>query len=234
MKILGLIPARGGSKGVPRKNIKKLKGKPLIGYSIEAALSCPKLDKVVVSTDDESIRQISEKLGAEAPFLRPAELATDQSPTIDTVLHAIDFYEKNGIQFDTVCLLQPTCPFRTSGDIEKAIEKFEATNADSLISVREVPHQFNPHWIFEAEEHSQYLKIATGEKEIISRRQELPKSFYRDGFIYLTKTKVLKKNRSLYGEKITWIQLNNPHPVNIDNLDDWEKAEQILSITPKS
>lgn len=234
MKILGLIPARGGSKSVPRKNIKKLNGVPLIGYSIDAALSCTRLNKVVVSTDDESIRQISENLGAETPFLRPVELASDNSPTIKTVLHAIDFYESQGINFDSVCLLQPTCPFRTSNDILRAIEKFETTNADSLISVREVPHQFNSHWVFEPDGTGQYLEIATGEKEIISRRQDLPTNFYRDGFIYLTKISVLRKTGSLYGEKITWINLNNPYPINIDTLEDWKAAEQILSTTQKS
>ena len=227
MTILGLIPARGGSKGVPRKNIKLLGKKPLITYTIEAALECVELSELVVSTDSAEIAEISKKSGANLPFMRPAALATDKSPSIDTVIHAVEFYAAKGQYFDAVCLLQPTCPFRTSSDISEAIKTFKSKHADSLISVREVPHEFNPHWTFEPKE-SGFLKIATGEKQIITRRQELPKAYHRDGSIYIVKTDILLSQRSLYGEKIAFHISENPVHVNIDTLEDWKKAEHTI------
>jgi len=228
MKILALIPARGGSKGVPGKNKKLLNGKPLIVYSIEAALDAGNLAEVLVSTDDETIAGISRAADAKVPFLRPAELATDASPTIDTVLHAVEYYEQTGKVFDAVCLLQPTCPLRTAADITESIGAFVKSGADSLISVKVVPHNYNPHWVFEEKADSPFLKIATGEQEIISRRQELPKAYHRDGSIYIIRTDILKKTRSLYGEKIAWYESKNPQHVNIDTLEDWAEAERIL------
>jgi len=231
MTILGLIPARGGSKGVPRKNIKILGEKPLINYSIDAALQCSEIDELCVSTDSTEIAEISKKVGANVPFMRPAALATDKSPSIDTVIHAAKFYAERGQHFDAICLLQPTCPFRTANDISEAVKTFKNKNADSLISVREVPHEFNPHWTFETEERTGFLKIATGEKQIITRRQELPKAYHRDGSIYIVKTDILLTQKSLYGEKIAFHLSQNPIHVNIDTLEDWEKAESHLRIT---
>jgi CMP-N-acetylneuraminic acid synthetase len=228
MNILGLIPARGGSKGVPNKNIKLLGGKALITYSIDAGLASKSMKKLVVSTDSEKIAEVSRNAGAEVPFLRPAALATDASPTIDTVIHAVQFYEKKGIDFDAICLLQPTSPFRTASDIEKAINVFKIQNADSLVSVREVPHQYNPHWVYEPTSEGSFLKIATGEEQIIPRRQELPKAYHRDGSIYIVKKKILLEQRSLYGKKIAFHVSENPVYVNIDTLEDWAEAEAFL------
>lgn len=230
MKILALIPARAGSKGVPNKNSKLLGEKPLIVYTIEAALQCTEIDELTVSTDGEEIAEISRANGAKVPFLRPENLATDKSPSIDTVIHAVEFYAEKGQHFDAVCLLQPTCPFRTANDISAAIRNFKNQTADSLISVREVPHEFNPHWTFKADENGQFLSIATGEKDIISRRQELPKAYHRDGSIYIVKTDVLLKSRSLYGEKIAFHTSENPVHINIDTLADWTKAEAFLNV----
>lgn len=229
MKILALIPARGGSKGVPKKNIKLLAGKPLINYTIEVGLTCAEIAKLVVSTDSQEIADVSKAAGAEVPFLRPAELATDSSPSIDTVIHAVEFYAKTGYYFDAVCLLQPTSPFRTQKDIKQAIATFVEKEADSLISVRKVPHQFNPHWIFEPNIDDGFLKIATGESEIITRRQALPPAYYRDGSIYLVKTDVLLKKRSLYGERIAFFLSENSIFVNIDTMEDWNQAEAMAT-----
>ena len=230
MKILGLIPARDGSKGVPHKNQKILAGKPLVCYTIEAALACKELDRIVVSTDSDVIAKLSQKAGATVPFLRPKTLAGDNSPSIDVVIHALAFYENQGIYFDAICLLQPTCPLRQTVDITQAIQIFSSSEADSLISVREVPHQYNPHWVFEQASGSEYLKISTGEEEIIHRRQALPKAFYRDGSIYITRTETLKKTKSLYGKKIARHESTNPFYVNIDTLSDWEKAEDLIKV----
>ena len=225
ISILALIPARGGSKGVPRKNIKLLGNIPLIEYTIRAAKESKLLSKIVVSTDDDEIFIAAEIAGYKPPFIRPSELAQDKSTSLDVVKHAINFFESQGIFFDAVCLLQPTTPFREKDFIDKAIKKFISSDSDSLISVLPIPDDYNPHWTFEENENG-LLKIATGENTIISRRQDLPKAFYRDGSIYITKTEIVKRG-SLYGKSITYIENNPEFHVNIDLLSDWEKAEKI-------
>jgi CMP-N-acetylneuraminic acid synthetase len=228
MKILGLIPARGGSKGIPHKNSKLLGGKPLIAYTIAAALASKGLTEILVSTDDDHIAQLSREAGAQVPFMRPAALAMDNSPTLDTVIHAVNYYAQQGKLFDAVCLLQPTCPFRTTADIDQAIANFISSACDSLISVLEVPHHYNPHWVYEPQGDNGLLKIATGETSIIIRRQDLPKAYHRDGSIYLTKTEVLLAQRSLYGQSIGYVVLDSDRHVNIDTPADWAKAEHLL------
>lgn len=226
MKILGLIPARGGSKGVPGKNIKPLAGIPLIEYTITAALNSKLLTDVVVSTDSPEIARISEKVGAEVPFIRPDYLATDDSATIDLVIHAVDFLHFSGRDYDAVCLLQPTCPFRKDGFIDKAVSKFIESGSDSLISVLPLPEKYNPHWIFERS-NDDLLKPATGDGRIISRRQDLPPAYFRDGSIYLTRLSVLAELHSLYGQSISYIIADQKYQVNIDNPEDWQIAECI-------
>lgn len=227
MRILGLIPARGGSKGVPKKNIKLLGKIPLIEYTINSAKESNFLTQIVVSTDDEEIAIAAEVAGYKPPFVRPTEFAQDTSTSLEVVQHAIAFFESQNVFFDAVCLLQPTNPFRQKGSIDLAIKKFIDTKADCLVSVLPIPDEFNPHWAFE-EKGNGLLKIATGEETIISRRQDLPKSFYRDGSIYITKTSVIK-NGSLYGKSIAYIESNPQFHVNIDTMKDWEKAERLLT-----
>jgi CMP-N,N'-diacetyllegionaminic acid synthase len=227
MRILGLIPARGGSKGVPKKNIKLLGKKPLIEYTIDDAKHSKFLTEIVVSTDDEEIAIATEIYGYKPPFIRPAALAQDTSTSLEVVQHAIAFFESQNVYFDAVCLLQPTTPFREKGSIDQAIEKFISTNADCLVSVLPIPHEYNPHWAFEKAENG-LLKIATGEETIIPRRQELPKAFHRDGAIYITKTEVIKKG-SLYGKSIAYIESNPQFYVNIDTMKDWVYAEKLLT-----
>lgn len=229
MRILGLIPARGGSKGIPRKNIKLLDGKPLIQYSIEVGLACSLIDELVVSTEDNEIAEISKSAGANLPFMRPVHLASDQSPTLDTIIHVLDFFEKKGISFDAVCLLQPTVPFRNGDDLNAAIEKFIASDADSLISVREVPHVYNPHWVYEQDTENGFLKLAKERETIIPRRQDLPKAYHRDGSIYLTKKEIILKEKSLYGKKIVHHIMENSPNINIDTMEDWEAAERFVA-----
>ncbi|MEM1123349.1 MAG: acylneuraminate cytidylyltransferase family protein [Bacteroidota bacterium] len=226
MRILGLIPARGGSKGVPRKNIKSLHGKPLIEYSIEAGLACPLIEELVVSTDDEEIANVALKAGAKVPFMRPKILASDAAPTIDTVIHALNFLEAEDTSFDAVCLLQPTVPFREKTDLKDAIENFITSQADSLISVRAVPHIYNPHWVYQEDTATGFLKLAVGEASVITRRQALPKAYHRDGSVYLTKTEVILAQKSLYGKKIVHHIMTASPNINIDTLEDWAMAEQ--------
>jgi N-acylneuraminate cytidylyltransferase len=227
MRILGLIPARGGSKGVPKKNIKLLGKKPLIEYTIDGAKNSKLISQIVISTDDQEIAIAAEIAGCKPPFIRPYEIAQDNSTSLEVVQHAITFFESQNIFFDAVCLLQPTTPFREKGFIDQAIEKFITSKADCLVSVLPIPHEYNPHWAFEECE-SGLLKIATGEEAIIPRRQELPKAFHRDGAVYISKTTVIK-NGSFYGKSIAYIESNPQYYVNIDTMKDWEAAEKLLT-----
>lgn len=229
MKLLALIPARGGSKGVPGKNMRLLGGRPLIWYSYEAARLSKVFSEIVLSTDDPAIAKVGEGIGCMVPYIRPEELATDNARSIDVVNHALSFLETVGLFYDAVVLLQPTSPFRRLNLINEAIQTMIKNNADSIVSVRKVPHQYNPHWVFE-ELSDQILRIATGELQLISRRQDLPNAYYRDGQIYITKTEILNKKKSFIGDKLTFI-LNEyaGAAINIDAEADWQEAEQFLT-----
>lgn len=227
MKILAIIPARGGSNGVTGKNIKLLNGKPLLAYTAEIALQSKFLTEVIVSTEDLQIKDVAERLGMKVPFIRPLALAQDKTPTIDVIIHALEWYEKQNIFFEAVCLLQATSPFRTVEFLDKAIAKFIESDCDSLVSVQKVPHEYNPHWTFEVNDEGN-LKIATGEIKIIPRRQDLPTAYHRDGSIYITKTTVLLEEHSLYGRSTAFIESDPELYVNIDTMEDWENAEKML------
>ena len=232
MKILAIIPVRGGSKGVPGKNIKLLNGKPLLAYTSEIALQSKHLNEVIVSTDDNQIAEVAKSLSLTVPFLRPMELAQDATPTIDVIIHALLWYQNQNIFFDAVCLLQVTSPFRTLTFLDEAIEKFISSGCDSLISVQKVPHEYNPHWTFEVNSEGN-LKIATGENEIIPRRQELPVAYHRDGSIYITKTEVLLGAHSLYGKSTAFIESDASFYVNIDTMEDWKRSDQMIQTKTK-
>ena len=223
--ILAIIPARSGSKGVKDKNIRILDGKPLLWYSVQAAKECSYIHTTIVSTDSERYAEVARECGAEVPWLRPAELSADTTASIDVVIHALEYYLQQGRHFDAVCLLQPTTPLREKGSLIGAVERFLMLDADALVSVVPVPHEYNPHWLFEPDAQG-LLHIATGEKEIIKRRQELPPAFMRDGSIYLTKTSVLLEQRSLYGQKLAYWENKVDFRVNIDVEADWLLAEE--------
>lgn len=224
MKILGLIPAREGSKGIPGKNIRTLGHQPLIAFTIKDGIEANYLNTLAVSTDSEKIADVARLHGVEVPFIRPKELAQDHTPSIDVVVHAIEFYEQKGEVFDAICLLQPTSPFKPKGFIDDCVQKFLDTNADSLISVLEVPHEYNPHWTFEMDLVGN-LSIATGEQTLIPRRQELPQAFHRDGSVYISKVSLIKEKKILVGGKTVGILSNKSYYANLDTVEDWQKAE---------
>lgn len=228
MRVLGLIPARGGSKGVPRKNVRLLGGKPLIGYTIDAARKAGRLDRVVVSTEDAEIASVSKSLGAEVPFLRPASLAQDDSPMLPVVKHALEAVIANGWAPDAVCLLQPTFPFRRPEDVDACIELLESRAADCVISVHRVPAHFNPHWVyFERPDGS--LELSTGESEPIPRRQALPPAFHRSGAVYVSRVATITEHGSLYGSRVVGHETPTESSCNIDTMDDWARAEALVA-----
>ena len=227
MKILGIIPARGGSEGIPKKNIKLLAGKPLIAYTISQAKQASFLDKVIVSTDSEEIAAKAIELGAEVPFIRPSAISNSLSPSIDYVRHALDFFRVKETFYDAVCILQPTSPFRPKGVIDKAVKEFMEYDADTLVSVREVPSHYNPYWLFEKSENGDLMPMMQ-EKVIINRRQDLPKAFQRDGAIYIVKSSVIFMEKTLYGKKFKGLEIESPALINIDNESDWKMAEKYI------
>ena len=198
LKVLGLIPARGASKGVPRKNIKDLCGKPLLAYTAESSLSATRLSRVVLSTEDEEIARVGLELGLDVPFLRPVDLAGDETPTYPVVLHALRELEMIGDRFDAVCLLQPTNPLRKAADIDECIELLERTGADSVFTVRRVPDEYNPKWVYWREAGDR-MRLSTGESLPIPRRQELPPAYHRDGSVYVSRCCGLQSQGNLYG-----------------------------------
>ena len=227
-KILGLIPARAGSQGVPGKHTKLLGSKSLIHYTFQSAIQSRLLDTVALSTDsDEIINAAKSFPDIEIPFVRPANLATDETPTVLVIQHALNFYQNIGQHFDYVCLLQATTPFRKDGLIDKAVSYFLHTNAESLTTVRRVPSKYNPHWCFEFNENAQ-LKPVMQESRLILRRQDLPDAYYRDGQIYIVSRKLVQNGLLLNEQTIGLINNEGPD-INIDTIDDWNLAKKWLS-----
>jgi len=224
-KILGLIPARKGSKGITGKNLKLLGDKPLIQYTIESAIECEFLNTILVSSDCENILQISSQFERiEIPFIRPAEFALDNTPAIAVLNHAVEFYQKQEKTFDFVCLLQPTAPFRSKSLIHEAILKIMETKADSLVTVSKIPDEYNPNWAFQMNSEEQ-ISLVLNEEKLVPCRQELPQRFYRNGKVYMIKTELIQ-NGILLGGKI--IGLLTEPGINIDTQSDWEKAENYI------
>ncbi len=223
-----MIPARGGSKGIPRKNIAPLLGKPLLAYTAEAARAARRIARVLLTTDDPEIAEVGRHLGLEVPFLRPPELATDDMPTLPVVRHAVGWVEEQGDRYDAICLLQPTSPLRRTGDIDRAVELLEQSGADSVVSVCAVPPKYNPHWVY-LRNADGLLGLSTGESQPISRRQELPLAFHREGSIYITRRDVLMIHNSLYGTKIAGFLVNEVVTVNIDEPGDLERAAALAT-----
>jgi CMP-N,N'-diacetyllegionaminic acid synthase len=228
MRVLGLIPARGGSKGVPRKNIKLLCGKPLLAYTAEAALNSKRLSRVILSTDDEEIAAVGRACGLEVPFLRPAELAQDSTPTLPVAQHAVRMLEEAGDWFDALCLLQPTNPLRRSEEIDACIELLETSDADAVATILPVPAEYNPHWVYFQDEGG-LLRLSTGEDVPIPRRQSLPPAFHREGSVYVVRRNVLMEGNSFYGSRFKGLPLDPARSANIDTPEDWQHAEKLLS-----
>jgi len=227
-EVLGLIPARGGSKEVPGKNIRLLCGKPLLQYTAESALAARLLSRVILSSDDEEVAKVGERCGLQVPFLRPAHLAQDDTPMLPVIQHALNWFELRGERFAAVCLLQPTNPLRRSEDIDGCIEMLQREGADAVVTILPVPHEYNPHWVYFRQEDGS-LQISTGESEPIPRRQSLPTAYHREGSVYVTRSAVVTSGKSLYGNRVLGYLLDSDRSVNIDSLEDWQKAETLIA-----
>ena len=223
---IAIIPARGGSKGLPGKNIKLLNGKPLIVYTIEAAIISGCFDKVIVSTDDEKIAEISQKFGAEIPFLRPKELASDTSNSIDVIKHALSFYTESNIVIKEFALLQPTSPLRDYMDIRHAYTIYQEKLAQAVVSVCETEH--SPLWSNTLPPDLSLDKFLNA-NVINIRRQDLPIYYRLNGAIYIANTEFFLKNETFFGDGCFAYIMQQKNSVDIDTLIDFKMAEFLLS-----
>lgn len=223
--MLAVIPARGGSKGVPGKNIKMLAGQPLISYTIKAAVESGVFEKVIVSTDSREIADIAVRYGAEVPFLRPKEIAGDLTSSDDVVLHALTYYKENGVEFDEVCKLQPTSPFRDGNHIKEAHQLFRSKKADFLVSVCECEH--SPLWAGIIGEDLRLDNfISEGAKRAC--RQDLPTYYRLNGAIYMGKTEQFISTKNFLGKNSIAYVMSQQNSVDIDSELDFMFAEVIM------
>jgi CMP-N,N'-diacetyllegionaminic acid synthase len=230
---IAIIPARGGSKGLPGKNIKNLCGKPLIAWSIQSGLKSRYLDKVVVSTDYKNIANISKEYGAEVPFLRPEYLATDTATTFDVVKHVIGYYQdKENILYDFVVLLEPTSPLRNDNDIDRMIEKSveDACDIDSVISIGEV-HEHPS--IMKKIVGGRYLDNFCENMEMKYRRQDNDVAYFPYGVAYIVKTDSFLKEKTFYTKKCGFHKIQRYQCYEIDDMYDFLAIENILNYKKK-
>jgi CMP-N,N'-diacetyllegionaminic acid synthase len=222
--MIAIIPARGGSKGLPGKNIKPLRNKPLIGYTIEACLKAKAISRIVISTDDMQIAKVARELGAEVPFMRPASLATDDAKAIDTYLYTIDRLEKqdNNI-IENIAVLLPTCPLRTGTDIDNAIAMFEEKAADSVVSYTEEHHPIS--WNKILAPNSRLIMMDA--QDILKNRQQYEKTYYPNGAIYIFKKDILRKGIYYTDNSYAYVMPRN-RSIDIDTQEDFELAEFYL------
>ena len=227
-RVLAVIPARGGSKGVPRKNIRDLCGKPVIAWTIETALAAgDELHRVIVSTDDPEIAVAAHAFGAEAPFMRPAELATDEAPGLPVIQHAVEFVEKEeGIPVDWVMILQPTAPFRNADDISESLRLAREGGCDSVISVTRVLAEHPI--LMKKIESDRLLPYCLEEKEGTRRQDYDPPAYIRNGAIYLTRRDVLMENNSIWGEVIRPYVMPEERSYDIDSERDFRLVELVM------
>ena len=225
--LLAVIPARGGSKGIKRKNVRMLNRKPLVFYTINVAKNCDFISDVVVSTDDEEISKLSLEFGAQVPFIRPASLATDETPSYDVVKHGLlEMESRKNIRYDAVMMLQPTCPLRTVEDLDNSIRIFQSTRADSVVSVVEL-----------SDKHPFRMKRLVGDRlinyidqgfEDMRPRQSLPKVYIRNGAIYVSTRRSFLSSESLVGQDCRAYLMPDSRSVNIDSEIDLLLAERLL------
>lgn len=226
--VLAVITARGGSKGLPGKNVKLLGGKPLIAYSIDAAKKSKLITHTIVSTDDPEIAAAATAAGGDVPFIRPPELARDTTPHAPVMQHAIAFMEhKLGVVFDYIVTLQPTSPFRAADDLDGTIQKLIDTGADSAVSVVEVEAHEHPIKMKKLEG-DRVLPYCIEEKEGV-RRQDLPPCYRRSAAVYVVKRDIVMNENKMFGDHIVGYVVPRERSIDIDTPRDWLMAEYLYN-----
>ena len=224
MNILVIIPARGGSKGIPHKNIKPFNGKPLIYYTIDCARAICDDEDICVSTDDSEIISVVEEYGLKVPFVRPAELATDTAGTYEVLLHALSYYEHQGKHYDVVMLLQNTSPFRTVEHVKEALGLY-TPDVDMVVSVKECAA--NPYYCVFEENKEGFLHVCKGDGNIF-RRQDAPKVYEYNGAIYIMNAETLKTTHMHKMQKRVKYVMNDRSSFDLDTMWDWQMAEMMI------
>ena len=227
MRVLGVVIARGGSKGIARKNVTMLCGKPLLQYTADAALAANRLSRVILTTENDEIAEVGKECGLQVPFMRPDELAQDDTPSLPVIQHAVQFMQQQGEQFDAILTLQPTNPLRRASDIDGAIDLLESTGADSVISFVDV-----------GEKHPARMKYIEPDGRVVDPpfaedfegqpRQDLPPLYLREGSIYLTRTEVLMQQNSFKGDDCRAWMIPPQRACNIDTPFDLMMAEWLI------
>lgn len=224
-QVLGLIPARAGSKGIPGKNLKVFCGQPLISHAIQAARQSERIDRVVVSTDSEEIAAVARTCGAEVPFLRPRDLAEDDTPMLPVIEHAVHALERDGWAADIIVLLQPTSPLRRPEHIDRAVAMLLETRPDSVVSVTKVPPTHSPDYV---------MKIVDGRLEPflpegleVTRRQDARTAYERDGTVYAFWRETLRQYDSIYGKNCRPLEIPAGESIALDSPGDWAYAEYL-------
>lgn len=217
---LAIIPARGGSKRIPRKNLREVDGKPLIAHTIEHAKNAGRLDRAIISSDDEEIIQVAEEHGGDVPFKRPAELATDTAALAETVTHALDWVDQEGEEYDHICALQVTCPLRTSDDIDAVLRRLEETKADSAVSISE--YVTPPQWAVADDDDYLYEFFDYGMlwAEGSTRSQDIPTLRHPNGAVFAATTEAWRTHETFYTPKTAGYEMPPERSFDID--DPWE------------
>ncbi len=225
-RVLALVPARGGSKGIPDKNIRPLAGRTLLEYAAEAAAASGVVDRIVLSTDSERVAAEGRRAGLEVPFLRPAELGRDDTPMLSVIEQALDALEQGGWAAEVVVLLQPTSPLRRPAHIRGAVQQLRDSGADSVVTVVELPRHFSPDYVMRMDNGRLVPFLAEGGR--VTRRQDARPAFERDGTVYAFWGRTVREMHSIYGRNCQPLILSARDSMTIDTLDDWNEAERRL------
>jgi CMP-N,N'-diacetyllegionaminic acid synthase len=226
MNVLGVIPARGGSKGIPNKNLSELGGKSLIAYAAEAAKVSGVIDRLILSTDSVAIAGLARQLGIEVPFMRPTELAGDGSPMLAVVKHAVEQLDGQGWRADIIVTLQPTSPLRRGARVREAVELLKSNDCDSVVSVVEIPDLYSPNKAMKI--NNGFLTFWASDGKAITRRQQVEPAYAREGTVYACRRDVLMYQGSLYGEKCVPLVVSPEEALSLDTMDDWRRAEELV------
>jgi CMP-N,N'-diacetyllegionaminic acid synthase len=228
VNVLGIIPARGGSRTILRKNLALLAGRPLLSYTCDAALQSKRLTRTILSTDDDEIAAVGQAYGVEVPFRRPAYLARDETPMVDVVRHAVEWLgDHEGYTVDLIAVLQPTSPLRHAENIDRAVELVVETGADTVVSVVEVPHQFSPGSLMRIED-GRLVSLAI-DQPMVLRRQDKPRVYARNGPAVLVMRREVIAQGRLYGDTVRPLEMNPVDSVDVDDPHDLALAEFHLS-----
>jgi CMP-N,N'-diacetyllegionaminic acid synthase len=225
--VLGLVPARSGSKGVPGKNTRPLAGRPLLTYTAQAARESGVIDRIVLSTDSEAIAAIGRESGLEVPFLRPAALAADESPMLPVLQHALTSLAASGWEPEIVVLLQPTSPLRRAQHVREAVALLRETGADSVVTVVELPRHLSPDYVMQID--GGVLKPFLPDGARVTRRQDARPAYSRDGTVYACWRRTIERFNGIYGDDCRPLVIDAADSLSIDSPADWDMAERLLA-----